>query len=313
MRYYSLLYYTGIDHTILEDVLPTSSISTDLNLSLLSQIFSGLATDLPLSLIRFVAFVPAFMFHIPGYISSHVVARALYTPGEEETEAQYRAVGGGLGIGLGVLVILGWLWIKGVLTNWGFLGGIKGIIGLSLLVYASVYVLVKWHLMLVEGACFLSATSKCFKLKYMFFFLIAGNLTQYVSQRCVILFLKLTPTSSFFLTFFVSLCARLRRLTTFGKLVLGTLFPGNLRTQELQMYSTPPPPPVNVFIKKDASNANSGTAKHPPPVSPNKLVRELLHARLQAHINLGNYLRSLESKEVTYLLSQGGSIPYVVS
>lgn len=153
MRYYSLLYYTGIDHTILEDVLPTSSISTNLNFSLLSQTLSDLATDLPLAFTLFIAFIPALLFHIPGYIASHVAARVLYTPGEEETEAQYRAVGGGLGIGLGVLLILGWFWIRGVLTDWGFLGGVKGIIGLSLLVYTSVYVLVKWHLMLVKGAC----------------------------------------------------------------------------------------------------------------------------------------------------------------
>lgn len=226
MRYYSLLYYTGIDHTILEDVLPTSSISTDLNLSLLSQIFSGLATDLPLSLIRFVAFVPAFMFHIPGYISSHVVARALYTPGEEETEAQYRAVGGGLGIGLGVLVILGWLWIKGVLTNWGFLGGIKGIIGLSLLVYASVYVLVKWHLMLVEGACFLSATSKCFKLKYMFFFPDRREFdTVRLSALCDSI--SETDTNVIFLPYLF--CFPLRQTTpshNFWKTRVGNAFPG---------------------------------------------------------------------------------------
>lgn len=105
---------------------------------------------------------------------------------------------------------------------------------------------------------------------------------------------------------------RLRRLTTFGKLVWGALFSGKLRPQEFQMYSTPPPPPpVNTFIR--GSGANVVTAKPPPPISSRKLIRELLNARLQAYINLGNYLRNLDSKEMTYVLSQGAHVPSVVS
>lgn len=151
VRYYALLYYTGIDHAILEEVLPLSPTSANLTYSLLWRTFSDLTASFPIALIRFLAFVPTFLFHIPGYIVSQIVLRALYTPGEEETEAQYRAVGGGVGIGLGVLGVMGWLWAKGFLGE-GF--GIKRIIGLSILVYASVYVLVQWHLMLVRGKCF---------------------------------------------------------------------------------------------------------------------------------------------------------------
>jgi glycerol-3-phosphate O-acyltransferase/dihydroxyacetone phosphate acyltransferase len=38
-----------------------------------------------------------------------------------------------------------------------------------------------------------------------------------------------------------------------------------------------------------------------------------LDARLQAHISLGNYMRNSDSKETTFLLSQGGRVPFVVS
>lgn len=128
-----------------------------------------------------------------------------------------------------------------------------------------------------------------------------GNLRQYV-LRSILLFCLID-----------GLCLRrLRRLTTFGKLVLGALFPGKLRLQELQVYSVPPPPPVNIFVKKDQSGS-ARPAKHPPPISSNKLVQELLLARLQAHIGLGNYMRNSDSKETTFLLSQGGRVPFVVA
>lgn len=74
--------------------------------------------------------------------------RMLSGPGEAETKAEYRAVGGGIGICFSVLVGLIWLWVKGLL---GDEFGFKKMIGLALLVYASVYVLVEWHLMFVRG------------------------------------------------------------------------------------------------------------------------------------------------------------------
>lgn len=91
------------------------------------------------------------------------MVRALRWPGHEETEAEYRAIGGGIGIGLSIVGILAKLWRTGVLAESGFLDSVKGIFGLSVAVYASVYVLVKWHLSLVQRACF-SLIDRRFKL-----------------------------------------------------------------------------------------------------------------------------------------------------
>ncbi|KAF9447368.1 hypothetical protein P691DRAFT_776198 [Macrolepiota fuliginosa MF-IS2] len=255
MRYYSLLYYTHVNHTTLLELVPllfTPDSTPTLDFPAILRAFFNLALGFPLALVWFVAFFPTFLFHIPGYIVSWLLLRAFGSPREEETHAEYRAIGGGLGIGLSTISILGVLWGMGALTQ-------LGLLGLSISVYTSVYILCKWHLLLIKR-----------------------NLRQF------------------------------RRLTTFVKLVLGALSRDKLRPKELQVYSTSPPPPVNVFVK-GPSNADAINAKHPPPISPGKLMRELLHARLQAHINLGNYLRSLDREEVTFLLSQGARVPSVVS
>lgn len=152
MRYHALLYYTGIDHAILEEVLPLSPTSANLTYPLLRDTFAKLAVGFPVASVQLFAFLPALLFHMPGYILGQFAVRMLSEPGEAETKAEYRAVGGGVGICFSVLVALGWLWIKGLL---GDEFGFKKMIGLALLVYASVYVLVEWHLMFVRGTLFL--------------------------------------------------------------------------------------------------------------------------------------------------------------
>jgi glycerol-3-phosphate O-acyltransferase/dihydroxyacetone phosphate acyltransferase len=101
-------------------------------------------------------------------------------------------------------------------------------------------------------------------------------------------------------------------MMTFGKLMVGKVLPCQLSIQELQRYNIRPPPSVNVFIKNDQSSVVRAT-KCPPPITPHTLVQELLLARLQAHISLGNYMRHSDSKETTFLLSQGGRVPFVVA
>lgn len=257
-RYHSLLYYTGIDHAILEEVLPISPTSANLTFSLVMDTFSNLTSGLPFALIRFAAFFPAMLFHIPGYVLSQVAVRALKTPGEEETEAQYRGLGHVLGIGLSAL------WLIGKFRSWGIGFSLFGLLVLGIMVYSAMYTLVQWHLILVRG-----------------------NLRE------------------------------LRRWIVFGKLALAVLFPVKLTSRQLQVYSTPPAPPVNPFVKKennmDINNNRRSTSRRPPQISPHKLVQELLDARMQAHISLGNYMRNSDSKETTFLLSQGGRVPFVVS
>src|SRR5262249_43205714 len=104
-----------MDHAILEEVLPLSPTSANLTYPLLRHTFARLAVGFPVALVQFFAFLPAFLFHLPGYIIGQVAMRMLSGPGEAETKAEYRAVGGGIGIIFSVLIALGWLWIKGLL------------------------------------------------------------------------------------------------------------------------------------------------------------------------------------------------------
>lgn len=107
--------------------------------------FSNLASGLPFALIRFIAFVPALLFHMPGYVASQAVVRFLGSPGEEETEAQYRGLGLVFGIGLGAI------WLVGKFRSWGIGYSLFGLVALGVMVYATMYILLQWHLVLVRG------------------------------------------------------------------------------------------------------------------------------------------------------------------
>lgn len=71
--------------------------------------------------------------------------RGLGSPDEEEAEAQYRGLGHVFGIALSTL------WLVGRFRSWGVGFSLFGLVGLGVMVYASVYVLVQWHLVLVRG------------------------------------------------------------------------------------------------------------------------------------------------------------------
>ena len=110
-----------------------------------------------------------------------------------------------------------------------------------------------------------------------------------------------------------------------------------LTSRQLEIYNTPPLPPDSPFVRNgtatisnngnnngnnsnnnnDTNNGNNNgrhpTIRHPPQISPHELAQELLDARMQAYISLGNYMRNSDSKETTFLLSQGGRVPVVVA
>ena len=160
-KYYALLHYTGIKHSVLTSLLPiqpsTSSLPRN---SLLAQSTLSILFSLPSSLIALVLFMPPLLLHLPGYITGYLAAKLLTIPGEEESYAQFKAIGGGLGIGANLAMILGILWWTAQLGRLEFvLAGrdeegllllLKRLIGLAGVIYCSVVVLVKWHKLLVK-------------------------------------------------------------------------------------------------------------------------------------------------------------------
>ena len=141
VRYYSLLYYTGIDHAILEEILPIAPTSANLTFSLVIDIFFNLLAGLPFALIRFAIFLPALLFHVPGYVLSQAAIRVLGT-GEE---AEYHSLGYVLGI------VLGALWLVGKFRSWGIGFSLLGLVALGVMVYSAAYILVQWHSILIRG------------------------------------------------------------------------------------------------------------------------------------------------------------------
>ena len=112
VKYLAYLHYTGINHSSLAALYPTPtvhypSISKPAAVSLpsaktafivfLAQLFTTLFHP------RAIFFLPPFLVHIPAYVFARLSVRLLATPGEEEGEAQFKVIFGGLGKGLGCI------------------------------------------------------------------------------------------------------------------------------------------------------------------------------------------------------------------
>ncbi|KAJ3510928.1 hypothetical protein NLJ89_g4397 [Agrocybe chaxingu] len=159
-RYYALLHYSGTRHSVLLSLLPLSAPletppphAIPASTVLIQPSISILAS-LPLSLVRFILFLPPLLLHFPGYISGSLIGKLLAVPGEEESPAQFKAVGGGLGIAANIALAFGVLWRKGGLSALpGFprVEGVKHVLGLVGTIYCSVWLLVKWHGLLVKA------------------------------------------------------------------------------------------------------------------------------------------------------------------
>ncbi|KAF9562082.1 glycerol-3-phosphate O-acyltransferase [Agrocybe pediades] len=226
-KYYALLHYAGIKHSILLSLLPVSS-SAILDIppphslpssSLLVQPTISILRSLPFSLLRFVLFIPPLLLHFPGYITGRLAAKCLATPGEEESPAQFKSVGGGLGIGMNLAAALGIL---------------------------------------------------------------------------------------------------LQRLLTYKKLLSTFAFSraDKLTPSQIEAYSKPPLPAVNLFIKRRDGSSDSNSASTlqersvPPSIPSRKLVRHLLHARAGAYAALSSYLKVTEDETLfAYLTSKGAKVP----
>lgn len=166
VKYYALLQYASVKHSVLLSLLPLPASSAVLDVpppnvpptsSILLRPTISLIKGLPIALVRLALFVPPLLLHFPGYIIGPLAAKAFAPPGEEEAAAQFKAIFGGVGIGGNVALALGVLWKQNKLSALTAIFGLEGrsminrIAGLFASVYFSVWVLVKWHKLLVNG------------------------------------------------------------------------------------------------------------------------------------------------------------------
>ncbi|KAJ3917164.1 hypothetical protein F5877DRAFT_18041, partial [Lentinula edodes] len=115
-RYFALLHHTGLTHAVLQGLFPLPV--------KLGSTASSSSTKTPPKDVRFwtdkewkwyhtvtfsenlhsqsLAILPVLPPYLCAFLVSRLTARILATPGEEEGEAQFRSVGGGVGLGAGL-------------------------------------------------------------------------------------------------------------------------------------------------------------------------------------------------------------------
>ncbi|KAG6884756.1 hypothetical protein C0993_008495, partial [Termitomyces sp. T159_Od127] len=155
VTYYSLLYYTGISHSSLTSLLPINPRPPFIRLI-------RSAMHVPLAFFSFVVFLPPMLLHVPAYIIGNLAARLLANPGGIESEAQFKVIFGGFGLGIGLGAVLGvlrkyvglqpmWKLITQNNAKEGLIGNFKRIMTTLGIAYASIYLLIRWHNALVYG------------------------------------------------------------------------------------------------------------------------------------------------------------------
>lgn len=155
------MHHTQFKHSDLEIVFPQSCPAKFLSRPQSTSTPRSLLLKLPLHLLNFALFTIPMLAHIPTYISGTLASRYLATKGEEETQAEYKAVIGGLGYGGGLSLALGLFWKKRGLEmvcaalrlefGGGRMAGLKRVLGLLGLAYGGVWALTKWHNALIDG------------------------------------------------------------------------------------------------------------------------------------------------------------------
>ncbi|KAF8132536.1 acyltransferase, partial [Boletus edulis] len=158
VKYLGLLHYTGISHGALDYLYPLpAAITPTVPIAILTVLCQLCKTFLHPSA---VAFLPMFVLYLPMYIASWLAVRFLTKPDEEEAKAQFKAVFGGLGIGLSYGVVTrivfrtlmpvgGKDWIAIFPTF--FIAAIGVLVGMVAVTVGTVRILWKWHNSLVKG------------------------------------------------------------------------------------------------------------------------------------------------------------------
>jgi len=253
VKYLGLLHYTGIPHAAIDYLypLPASTTIPTVSTAALTVLCQLCETFLHP---KAIAFLPMFILHLPAYITGWLAARVLTKPKEEETKAQFKAIFGGLGMGLSYTIVIrtvlkvmhgrgenGTRWLAEMLPQFFIKiltalrqrlpeneGLLQKLIGTVVVAVGTISILWKWHN-----------------------FLVKGNLERW------------------------------RYLSASVKILVGLVLPpsNDLEEARLVAYSRPPPPAENLLLKQAVVNEQS---TNPPPISATKLIRPLIAARLDA-------------------------------
>lgn len=192
IRYFALLYYCKMTHSSLASTYPPDQKAPTTPKALFVAL-----TQLTASILhpRFIFFLPPLLAHIPAYLTGSLASRFLATRGEEEGQAQFKAIFGGLGLGLGyssvaygfikALVNLGngsstrsllsrfaessqgrFNRLFPVLIRLGSLlrgnaGNLKQLLGIVTVSYGTAWALFRWHNLLVGGKSDSFITFQC--------------------------------------------------------------------------------------------------------------------------------------------------------
>ncbi|KAK0216874.1 hypothetical protein IW262DRAFT_1507360, partial [Armillaria fumosa] len=280
IKYFSLLHYTGLSHTTLESVIPSTSHVPSLLPSLKSVLLFPMA-------------IPAMLLHVPACITAELTLKLFAQADEWEGFAQYRSVGGGIGVGVGIAVMYRGAshflrdgefgvpaleWMKRTVTHRGNVGKL-----ISFLAFG--WTMIKWYGLFSGGNAYVHGIINVILCQCSF----SG-----IHRRYCIFF---PPTYHRAKTFLATV-----------RVVLGILLPPS-STLNADMYKKlPPPPPSNAFIRR-RRNAEGMSAEFwdkkekgaeqnaPPPVAPRKLIRQLLEQRKETMGQLSRTLVELEGTE----------------
>ncbi|KAG7440745.1 uncharacterized protein BT62DRAFT_1012338 [Guyanagaster necrorhizus] len=140
VQYFSLLHYTGLTHATLENVISSTSYIPSLLPSLKTVLLFPIA-------------IPAILLHVPACIMAELSLKLFANVDECEGFAQYRSVGGGIGVGIGVTAVYRWAshflrdrdfgvpafeWTKHVVTRRAKVGKVLSFLAFS-------WVMIKWY------------------------------------------------------------------------------------------------------------------------------------------------------------------------
>lgn len=267
LRYRSLLHYTSITHSCLtaivagsgRSLVPTSRAALAVFLRELSVTFLH-----P----RFIIFLPIFVLHIPAYVAALTLKRALASPREEETYAQFKAVGGVLGA-TGAYALVAKAMLRPLASCIGRYNTLssnsaKGENILSAMLQRMSDWMVGREGPMKYSVCFAATWIICGRLLSGWHNILVGD-----NYR------------------------QLKRLIASYKILVGLLSSqsASLSEEALAPYTAPPRPAANPFIKTIPNPVNEETSGPADVLAPplRKLIRLLLAARTQATLALTEF------------------------
>ncbi|KAJ6505984.1 glycerol-3-phosphate-1-acyltransferase [Mycena vulgaris] len=145
-KYFSLLRYTNITNAHLAFLLPDYT-ALPTRFFVLRFVLTLLRTLLNPS---FLLFIPPFIAHIPAYLFAGLGSKYLAPAGEEESQAQFKALLGGLGTGFGAGLSSYWITRLIKVFNPQLLSG-GGTRSKFFLWPLTAWLLIKWHGLLVDS------------------------------------------------------------------------------------------------------------------------------------------------------------------